>query len=64
MASLPEQCCTLPPFKSDYQPVGERTKIKVGEKDVDIYITGPNDSKNALIGLHGKSFLQVRVVVA
>lgn len=59
MTNLPEQCCTLPPFKSDYRPIGERTKIKVGEKYFDLYITGPNDSKHALVCIHGKLSLEV-----
>jgi hypothetical protein len=54
MGSLPEQCCTLPPFKSDYQPVGEKFKIKVdGQSDLEIYTTGPSDAKTVLVGIYG-----------
>ena len=55
MTSLPVQCCTLPPFESDYKPVGERVTIEVDGKDVELYIAGPKDAKYASIGIHGES---------
>lgn len=56
MASLPEQCCNLPPFKTDYKPVGQRFKIKVGgQEDLEIYSTGPADATTALVAIFGVS---------
>jgi hypothetical protein len=53
MATLPEQCCTIPPFKSDYQPIGER--FKLGEEGLEVYTTGPKDAKTALVAIYGLS---------
>lgn len=54
MASLPEQCCTLPPFKTDYKPGGQRFKIKVeGQDDLEIYSTGPSEATTALVAIYG-----------
>ncbi|KAE8444196.1 hypothetical protein EG329_000793 [Mollisiaceae sp. DMI_Dod_QoI] len=48
-----EQCCTIPPFKSDYQPVGKTITLQVpGNEDLPVYVTGPADSKTALIGIY------------
>ena len=54
MASLPEQCCTLPPFKSDYNPIGQRFKIKVeGQDELEVYSTGNVNSTTALVAIFG-----------
>ena len=54
MTSLPEQCCTLPPFKTDYKPVGERFMIKVeGQDELEIYSTGSSEAKVALVAIFG-----------
>lgn len=58
MASLPEQCCTFPPFKSDYKPIGERCKLSNG--DLEIYTTGPRDAEYALVAIHGRSLMSSR----
>jgi hypothetical protein len=54
MENLPEQCCNLPPFKAEYEPVGERVKVEAEGKDFEVYVTGPKDSKYVLVGIHGK----------
>lgn len=55
METLPDQCCALPPFRSDYSPIGRRFKIKVdGQEDLEIYSTGPEESATVLVGIHGK----------
>ena len=49
-----EQCCSLPPFTSDYSPVGEFVKLGVEEKEeLEVYITGPKDAGAALICIYG-----------
>lgn len=53
MATLPEQCCTLPPTKTDYKPLGKTTKIIVENKEYDLYTAGPADSKYVLVGIYG-----------
>jgi len=51
--TLNEQCCTIPPFKSDYRPVGKTITLQVpGKEDLPVYVTGPEDSKTALIGIY------------
>jgi hypothetical protein len=56
MATLPEQCCTLPPFKSDYSPVGKRFSIQVdGQADLEIYSTGPEDAQTVIVAIYGVS---------
>jgi hypothetical protein len=55
METLPDQCCNLPPFQSDYSPIGRKFQIKVdGQEDLEIYSTGPEQSTFALVGIHGK----------
>jgi hypothetical protein len=56
-----EQCCTLPPFSSDYVPVGETIQLGIdsdvsGQK-LDVYITGPADATTALVAIYGKCCL-------
>ena len=53
-----DQCCTLPPFKSDYEPIGRRVAIKVeGKEDMEVYLTGPSSSSNkALVAIYGIPF--------
>lgn len=54
MTSLPEQCCTLPPFKTDYEPVGKRFMIKVeGQDELEVYSTGSSEAKTALVAIFG-----------
>lgn len=49
-----EQCCSLPPFTSDYSPVGEFVKLGVeGKEELEVYITGPKDARAALICIYG-----------
>jgi hypothetical protein len=50
-AALPDQCCTLPPFKSDYVLVGKHIRIKNGE--LDVYVTGPAEAQIALVCIYG-----------
>jgi hypothetical protein len=51
---LNEQCCSLPPFTSDYSPVGEFVKLGVEKKEeLEVYITGPKDAQAALICIYG-----------
>ncbi|KAF2102917.1 alpha/beta-hydrolase [Rhizodiscina lignyota] len=48
-----EQCCTLPPFKSDYVPVGKRFTLQIeGQDDLEVYETGDPDAKQALVAIH------------
>ena len=48
-----DQCCTLPPFTSSYEPVGKKITITVGGKDdMSVYLTGPSSTK-ALIAIYG-----------
>jgi hypothetical protein len=48
-----EQCCSLPPFTSDYSPVGEFVKLGVeGKEELEVYITGPKDARAALICIY------------
>jgi len=50
-----DQCCTLPPFKSDYKLVGKRITIKVeGKEDMEVYITSPSSpsSTKALVAIY------------
>jgi len=49
MASLSDQCCTLPPFKSDYEPLGQTIKLDGG---LQMYTTGPKDARIALVGIY------------
>jgi hypothetical protein len=51
----PDQCCTLPPFTSDYEPVGKEVTIPVeGKEDMSVYITGPSSpSTKALVAIYG-----------
>ena len=54
MTTLPEQCCILPPFQSDYNPIGRRFKINVGgQDDLEVYSTGQLDSSKVLIAIFG-----------
>jgi hypothetical protein len=54
MTELSDQCCTLPPFKSDYVPTGRTFTIKVeGQKDLDVYTVGPEDSTTVLVVIYG-----------
>ncbi len=46
--SMPAACCSLPPVKSDYVPVGKTEKFL----DMDVYVVGPADAKVALIGIY------------
>jgi hypothetical protein len=49
-----EQCCSLPPFTSDYSPVGEFVKLGVeGKEELEVYITGPKNARAALICIYG-----------
>jgi hypothetical protein len=54
-----DQCCTLPPFTSDYEPIGKKVTIKVeGKDDMEVYITGPSSpstSRKALVAIYGDS---------
>lgn len=53
--TLPDQCCTIPPFQSDYSPIGRKFKIKVeGQEELEIYSTGSVKSRIALLSVHGK----------
>lgn len=55
METLPDQCCNLPPFQSDYSPIGRKFKIQVdGQEELEIYSTGQEQSTIALVGIHGK----------
>lgn len=48
--TLPAQCCTLPPFHSDYEPNGETLIVKGRDGlDMNVYSVGPKDAKHALI---------------
>ena len=48
-----DQCCTLPPFTSSYEPVGKKITIMVdGKDDMSIYLTGPSSTK-ALVAIYG-----------
>jgi hypothetical protein len=59
MGSLPDQCCDIPPFKSNYVPIGKRITLDVaGKTPIEVYMTGPSDGTHAIIGLYGTS-LQV-----
>lgn len=52
MAQLPEQCCTLPPFTSDYTPTGTYFTLPVPENDqpdLPVYTAGPADAKTVLV---------------
>lgn len=52
MAQLPEQCCTLPPFTSDYTPTGTYFTISVPENDqpdLRVYSAGPADASTVLV---------------
>jgi hypothetical protein len=54
MASLPDQCCDIPPFKSNYTPIGKRVMLDVeGRNPIEVYLTGPSDGTRAIIGLYG-----------
>jgi hypothetical protein len=46
--SLPHACCTLPPVKSDYAPVGSVVEVN----GMQVYSVGPTDAKVALIGFY------------
>lgn len=47
---LPAQCCTLPPLKSSYSPVGETFAILGKErKPIEIYSVGPSDAEYGLL---------------
>jgi hypothetical protein len=51
-----DQCCTLPPFTSSYEPVGKKITITVdGKDDMSIYLTGPSSSSStkALVAIYG-----------
>ena len=49
-----DQCCTLPPFTSSYEPVGKKITIMVdGKDDMSIYLTGPSSSTKALVAIYG-----------
>ena len=51
---LNDQCCTLPPFKSDYTPIGKRFTLKVaGQDDLEVYETGDSNAKQVLVAVHG-----------
>ncbi|KAK4690387.1 hypothetical protein P7C71_g6389, partial [Lecanoromycetidae sp. Uapishka_2] len=50
--SLPEQCCTLPPTKTAYTPLGRTTTIIVRGKSFPLYTTGPQESKHILVGIY------------
>ncbi|CZR51328.1 uncharacterized protein PAC_01203 [Phialocephala subalpina] len=54
MADIPnEQCCTIPPFKSDYKPVGRTITLQVpGGEDLPVYVTGSEGAKIALVGIY------------
>lgn len=60
---LPDQCCTLPPFKSDYEPVGKHLALKSRDgTELDIYVTGRAETTVALVcvydifGFHNNTF--------
>ncbi|CAK7204858.1 hypothetical protein SEUCBS139899_007620 [Sporothrix eucalyptigena] len=49
---LPEQCCTLPPFTSDYTPTGSYFTIPVPDNkqpDLRVYSAGPTDAKTVIV---------------
>lgn len=53
--NLPEQCCTLPPFVSNYEPVGRRFSIDVPEQEqLPLYETGNATAQTVLVGVHGR----------
>lgn len=57
-----EQCCTIPPFKSDYNPVGKTITLKVrGGEDLPVYVTGPEGAKTALVGIYGSSLSSISI---
>ena len=59
MASSDEQCCTIPPFKSDYVPIGKTISIQnIEGKELDVYITGPLEANIALVGIYGRPLLR------
>jgi hypothetical protein len=52
-----EQCCTLPPFKSDYVPTGKTIQLQsdVSGQNLDVYLTGPEAATTALVAIYGKT---------
>ncbi|KAJ3204491.1 hypothetical protein HDU67_009490 [Dinochytrium kinnereticum] len=44
-SDVPASCCSLPPVKQDYTPVGQ--DVKIG--DMNVYVTGEKGSKNAIV---------------
>lgn len=63
MAATEDQCCTLQPFKSDYEPVGEKVTIKVeGKEDMDVYITSPSSPSptKVLVAIYGASYPELQ----
>jgi hypothetical protein len=58
-----DQCCTLPPFTSNYEPAGKRISIKVeGREDMEIYLAGPSSSATkALVAIYGISTISSQV---
>ena len=55
MTSLNEQCCSIPPFKTEYVPIGNTISfINTEGKELDVYVTGPLDAKIALVGIYGR----------
>ena len=53
MGSPPDQCCDIPPFKSNYKPIGKRIILDAEDKPpIEVYLTGPSDATRA-IGLYG-----------
>ena len=55
MAAPSDQCCTLPPFKSDYVPLGKHIKLPTNNSPLDVYVTGPAEAQNntALVCIYG-----------
>ncbi|OAA58651.1 Dienelactone hydrolase [Niveomyces insectorum RCEF 264] len=53
MASLPEQCCTLPPFTSDYTATGTYFTVAVpGQTDLRVYAAGPADATTTIVCIY------------
>jgi hypothetical protein len=61
MATMEQDaCCTLPPFTSDYEPIGKRVMVKVeGREDMEVYLAGLSSSSStkALVAIYGLSSL-------
>ncbi|CAK7213532.1 hypothetical protein SCUCBS95973_001825 [Sporothrix curviconia] len=52
---LPSQCCTLPPFTSNYTPTGTYFTIPVpdnNQPDLPVYSAGPSDATTVIVGVY------------